>query len=117
MSLEESLAANTQALIALTDAFLAYQDSKVQTFVMDKQDPKPAASPLAVAVELTVIAAAVEASPSSQPVAYKDVADEIMRVFRIDRSKVISVLAKFGATKGPQLKESDYPAVLKELSQ
>jgi hypothetical protein len=44
------------------------------------------------------------------------VAKAITDVFKVDRAKVIEVLAKFGAAKGPQLKPADYAAFLKELA-
>jgi hypothetical protein len=57
------------------------------------------------------------AEPAEQPaeVAYADVAKAITTVFLVDRQKVIAVLAKFGAKKGPELKKADYVAFLAEL--
>ena len=59
----------------------------------------------------------VVAEPAEQPaeVAYADVAKAITTVFLVDRQKVIAVLAKFGAKKGPELKKADYAAFLAEL--
>ena len=59
----------------------------------------------------------VVAEPAEQPaeVAYADVAKAITTVFLVDRQKVIAVLAKFGAKKGPELKKADYAAFLTEL--
>jgi len=46
---------------------------------------------------------------------YAQVAKAITDTFKVDRAKVITALAKFGAAKGPQLKPEDYAAFLKEL--
>ena len=57
----------------------------------------------------------VVAEPVGTEVAYADVAKAITTVFLVDRQKVIAVLAKFGAKKGPELKKADYAAFLAEL--
>jgi len=47
---------------------------------------------------------------------YDDVATAIKAVFRTNRELVVSVLAKYGAKKGPELKPEDYAAFLGDLA-
>lgn len=47
---------------------------------------------------------------------YAQVAQAIIDSFKVDRTKVIAALGKFGAKKGPELKPADYVAFLAELA-
>ncbi len=47
---------------------------------------------------------------------YAQVAQAIIDSFKVDRTKVIAALGKFGAKKGPELKPADYAAFLAELA-
>ena len=47
---------------------------------------------------------------------YAQVAQAIIDSFKVDRTKVIAALGKFGAKKGPELKVGDYAAFLAELA-
>jgi hypothetical protein len=49
-------------------------------------------------------------------VEYAQVAQAIIDSFKVDRTKVIAALGKFGAKKGPELKKEDYAAFLAELA-
>jgi len=65
-------------------------------------------------------------SPTLQPreavveapaaIEYAQVAQAIIDSFKVDRTKVIAALGKFGAKKGPELKVGDYAAFLAELA-
>ena len=119
MSLEQELARNTEAMIALTAAithsFPIVLTNKVVNFVVDDPEspfagivtvapPKPVAShaaPVAKPAKVEV----VTVSPSEpKSVEYADVAAAIVATFKTDRARVVQVLANFGAAKGPQLK-------------
>lgn len=136
MSLEQELARNTAAMVALTaalshrfpevapvtvadiDRLVAPGTSVMHTSapvvtgaewaaLQEKEVPKSAASSALAATPVTPSApAAIE---------YAQVAKAITDVFKVDRAKVVDALAKFGAAKGPQLKAEDYSAFLVEL--
>ena len=126
MSLELELQRCTAALGALSEA-LSAAFGKVHTFTVidtaapapaEVAPPKPQAAPAATppaAVTEPAKPAPATASPSDV-IEYAQVAKAITDVFKVDRAKVIEVLAKFGAAKGPQLKPADYAAFLKELA-
>jgi len=59
---------------------------------------------------------APETSVSTPTIDYAEVAKAITNTFKADRAKTIAALAKFGATKGPQLKPEQYGDFLKELA-
>jgi len=59
---------------------------------------------------------ASETSATTSTIEYAQVAKAITDTFKVDRVKTIETLAKFGATKGPQLKPEDYAAFLKDLT-
>jgi hypothetical protein len=129
MSLEDKIGELTAAVNALTAAMahpyptLADIDAKyaakgiVVTHTSAPAEvapPKPAATPPAAVTEPAKPAPATV--PPSDAIEYAAVAKAITDVFKVDRAKVIEVLAKFGAAKGPQLKPADYAAFLKELA-
>jgi hypothetical protein len=119
MSLEIELQRCTAALEALTavlskTAVFPVIDTTPAEVVPPKSQAAPAAS-----LSATVTAPAkTETAPAapSDVIEYAQVAKAITDVFRVDRTKVIEALAKFGAAKGPQLKPADYAAFLKELA-
>lgn len=136
MSLEQELARNTAAMIALTAALRQYLDApvtaaEISRFItsdvpdsdipvrkipvvtgaewaalQEKEVPKPASSAPAVTLATPPAPAVIE---------YSQVAKAITDVFKVDRAKVVAALAKFGAAKGPQLKAEDYAAFMVEL--
>jgi hypothetical protein len=57
---------------------------------------------------------AVAEAPAA--IEYAQVAQAIIDSFKVDRTKVIAALGKFGAKKGPELKKEDYAAFLAELA-
>ena len=118
MSLELELQRCTAALEALT-AVLG------KTAIFPVIDTTPAKAEVAPPkpVEYTYTAfipTAIPETTSTQAttagIEYAQVAKAITDVFKVNRAKVIEVLAKFGAAKGPQLKPADYAAFLKELA-
>lgn len=120
MSLELELQRCTAALEALTAA-LSAAFGKVHTLTVidtaapakaEVEPPKPAATPPAAVTPISG-SGTPEVTPTIE---YAQVAKAITDVFKVDRAKVIAVLAQFGATKGPQLKPADYAAFLKELA-
>jgi len=118
MSLELELQRCTAALEALTavlgkTAIFPVIDTVGPTKA-EVVFPKPAATPPAAVTAPAKPAPAT--APPSDAIEYAAVAKAITDVFKVDRAKVIEVLAKFGAAKGPQLKPADYAAFLKELA-
>ena len=124
MSLEDKISELTAAVNALTAA-LAHPVPTVKPFVPDvthypeaktevarpKSPPTPApAAPTSAAPETTSTPA------TTGGIDYAQVAMAIVDTFKVDRAKTFAALAKFNATKGPQLKPEDYAAFLKELS-
>ena len=110
MSLEQALAANTAAMIALTAA-LSHRFPEVK----EVEAPKPAITQAAPTTAPTIVVEPAPAAESPSRVDYTQVAKAITDVFKVDRVKVVEALAKFGAAKGPQLKAEDYAAFLEEL--
>lgn len=117
MSLEQELARNTEAMIALTAALTA----RAAPAAPVEQPVEKVKPPKLVAVGTTSSAPAAtpdtpvaDAAPSA--VDYATVAKAITDTFKVDRVKTIEALAKFGAAKGPQLKPADYAAFLAELA-
>lgn len=104
MSLELELQRCTAALEALT-AVLG------KTAIFPVIDTTPAKAEVAPPKP-----APSTAAPPSDVIEYAAVAKAITDVFKVNRAKVIEVLAKFGAAKGPQLKPADYAAFLRELA-
>ena len=138
MSLEQELARNTAAMIALTAALshrfpevapvtIAEIDRFITSDVPDndipvRQVPVVTGAEWAALQEKEVpksASSAPAATPVTPPapaaIEYAQVAKAITDVFKVDRAKVVAALAKFGAAKGPQLKAEDYAAFLVEL--
>ena len=122
MSLELELQRCTAALEALSEA-LSAAFGKVHTFTVidtaapaEVVPPKPQAAPAAPASTTSATTPASGTPEVTPTIEYAQVAKAITDVFKVDRAKVIEVLAKFGAAKGPQLKPADYAAFLKELA-
>jgi hypothetical protein len=135
MSLEQALADNTAAireLIAVmrpaapvTAPVMTYHvestKDNVSTIVaridglpvLVKPDEKAAPEVPYVMPALQPREAVVEAPAA---VEYAQVAQAIIDSFKVDRTKVIAALGKFGAKKGPELKVGDYAAFLAELA-
>ena len=120
MSLELELQRCTEALSTLTEALKAFQMPTVATTppkaAKAVADPKPAATPPAPVTAPEVIAPPEAATAPPSEVDYAAVAKAITDTFPVDRAKVVAALAKFGATRGPQLKPQDYAAFLAELT-
>ena len=120
MSLESRIEENTAAILALTAALLA----------QGATSPKPRAVAPAASGQTTaeVVKAAVPESTTSAPapaavsaapaapastaapkaVTYEQVAKAITECVKLDRAKVVAVLAQFGVKKGPELKPEQY---------
>jgi len=116
MSLEDKIGELTAAVNALAAAMtrpspaLADIDAKyaAKGIVVTHTSAKAEVAPPKPAPSTTV--------PPSDVIEYAAVAKAITDVFKVNRAKVIEVLAKFGAAKGPQLKPADYAAFLRELA-
>jgi len=114
MSLEDKIGELTAAVNALaaamTHPFPALKGAKpwVSEAIPAPEQAKAEVAPPKPAPSTTV--------PPSDVIEYAAVAKAITDVFKVNRAKVIEVLAKFGATKGPQLEPADYAAFLKELA-
>jgi hypothetical protein len=126
MSIEEALAANTAAIIALTSAISAGNKPTAIESAPAAPAAKPgkkaaAANPPAVAAP--VAAPPVAPAPTTSPVAtapaatatpsFKAVADALVEVVaKRNREAGIDLLAKYGAAKVPELKPEDYRAFI-----
>lgn len=132
MSLEAALAANTAAIIGLTEVWgkLAAMgkviDRKVEAGEQTKttagnleipltkvEAPKPVPTPPA-AETVAAPAETVTASPSE--ITYLQVGQAITDMVKVDRPRAIAALAKFGAKKGPDLKPEQWADFLKEIA-
>lgn len=122
MGIEQTIQGLTDAVVALTKVLAASHDTLACTTSIPPKviSPKPAATPIASATATHTPTAPAVAEPAaaspSEEVSYVTVAKAITDTFQKDRAKVIAALAKFGATKGPQLKAADYAAFLEELA-
>ena len=135
MSLEQELARNTAAMIALTAA-LSHRFPEVAPVTIAEIDRLVApgipvvhtSAPVVTGAEWAALqekevpksaSSALAATPATPPapaaIEYAQVAKAITDVFKVDRAKVVAALALFGAAKGPQLKAGDYAAFLVEL--
>jgi len=115
MSLEQELARNTEAMIALTAALTAHAAPAPAEKV---KPPKPVAVATPTSPAADPIATSTPTEPSSpSAIGYADVAKAITNTFKVNRAKTIETLAMFGATKGPQLKPEDYALFLKVLAE
>ena len=130
MSLEQAISDNTAAIYELIAA-LTHQAKQV---TLDLKAPKydalltkPVVTlvPPSGKVTLAGFSPLLESLPEPpaelipDPVfvpTYDDVATAIKAVFRTNRELVVSVLAKYGAKKGPELKPEDYAAFLGDLA-
>lgn len=138
MSLEQELARNTAAMVALTAALshrfpevAPVTPAEISRFLAGTSASVvhwPSSAPVVTGAEWAALQEKeVPKSASSDPAAtpvtpsapatieYAQVAKAITDVFKVDRAKVVAALAKFGAAKGPQLKAEDYSAFLVEL--
>jgi hypothetical protein len=125
MSLEDKIQGLTDAVRALTKAL---EPTIITQVVEDPAPakaevvpPKPKATPTPSTAGLTASTTNEPPETTSTPattagIEYAQVAKAITDTFKVDRVKTIETLAKFGATKGPQLKPEDYAAFLKELT-
>ena len=123
MSLEQELARNTEAMIALTAALTAHAAPAAPVAAPAEKVKPPKLVAVAVSpvetmpsmptVTLTTVS---ETSGTTPTIDYATVAKAITDTFKVDRVKTIEALAKFGAAKGPQLKPEDYAAFLAELA-
>ena len=116
MSLELELQRCTAALEALTAVL-----GKTAIFpVIDTTPVKAEVAPPKLVKSTASTPTAIPETTSTQAttagIEYAQVAKAITDVFKVNRAKVIEVLAKFGAAKGPQLKPADYAAFLKALA-
>ena len=123
MSLELELQRCTAALETLSAALTAVLGKTAIFSVIDTTrtkaevaPPKPQAAPVAPASTTSATTPASGTPEVTPTIEYAAVAKAITDVFKVDRAKVIEVLAKFGAAKGPQLRPKDYAAFLKELA-
>ena len=137
MSLEQALADNTAAIreliaamrpaasVAALKSVTTYHVestkddvstivARVETLpVLVKPDEK-AAPEVAYAMPALQPREVVVEAPAA--IEYAQVAQAIIDSFKVDRTKVIAALGKFGAKKGPELKPADYAAFLAELA-
>jgi len=131
MSLEQDMRDLKNALQELTATLKAFPPASVapKAFVPDvthypeaKAEVAPPKSPTpAPAADTTAPLTSPAPETTSTPattagIDYAQVAKAITDTFKVDRAKVITALAKFGAAKGPQLKPENYAAFLKELT-
>lgn len=119
MSLEAALEANTAAVrdLITTWSKLITQGKNINARVADGEVHTVTAGPekvLVAKVEPTAKAEPAAESPSE--ITYDTVSAAINAGVKADREKVVAALAKFGAKKGPELKESDWAAFVKEIA-
>ena len=127
MSLEQAISDNTAAIYELISTLT----NNAKQVTLDLKAPKYDALPTKPVVTLVkpegkvTVAFTHEVLPEPpaeripDPVfvpTYDDVSAAIKAVFRTNRDLVISVLAKYGAKKGPELKPEDYAAFLGDLA-
>jgi hypothetical protein len=137
MSLEQALDRNTEAMIIMTRALnmvalpVAMGVKLTKAEVKEAEVPKPVEAvvavthPAASTATDTTPEAPIESLPpadttkntalATKAIEYAEVAAAIVATFKTDRVKTIDALARFNATKGPQLKPEDYAAFLKVL--
>ena len=127
MSLEQALADNTAAIreliAAMRPAAPATVTAVVQAITAPAADtskivlidPDEKAAP-EVAYTLPALQPREVVVEAPAAIEYAQVAQAIIDSFKVDRTKVIAALGKFGAKKGPELKVGDYAAFLVELA-
>ena len=127
MSLEQALADNTAAIRELIAAMRPAAPATVTAVVQAitapaadtskivLTDPDEKAAP-EVAYTLPALQPREVVVEAPAAIEYAQVAQAIIDSFKVDRTKVIAALGKFGAKKGPELKPADYAAFLVELA-
>ena len=127
MSLEQALADNTAAIRELIAAMRPAAPATVTAVVQAitapaadtskivLTDPDEKAAP-EVAYTLPALQPREVVVEAPAAIEYAQVAQAIIDSFKVDRTKVIAALGKFGAKKGPELKVGDYAAFLAELA-
>ena len=127
MSLEQALADNTAAIRELIAAMRPAAPATVTAVVQAVTAPAADTSKIVLSEPDEKAAPEVAYTlPALQPrevvveapaaIEYAQVAQAIIDSFKVDRTKVIAALGKFGAKKGPELKPADYAAFLAELA-
>jgi hypothetical protein len=135
MSLEQALADNTAAIRELIAAMRPAASVAAPVMTYHVESTKDDVSTIVARVDgLPVLVKPDEKAapevpyvmPALQPrevvvdapaaIEYAQVAQAIIDSFKVDRTKVIAALGKFGAKKGPELKVGDYAAFLAELA-
>lgn len=127
MSLEQALADNTAAIRELIAAMRPAAPATVTAVVQAVTAPAADTSSIILIEPEEKAAPEVPYTmPALQPrevvveapaaIEYAQVAQAIIDSFKVDRTKVIAALGKFGAKKGPELKPADYAAFLAELA-
>ena len=127
MSLEQALADNTAAIRELIAAMRPAAPATVTAVVQAITAPAADTSKIVLIEPDEKAAPEVPYTmPALQPrevvveapaaIEYAQVAQAIIDSFKVDRTKVIAALGKFGAKKGPELKVADYAAFLAELA-
>ena len=127
MSLEQALADNTAAIRELIAAMRPAAPATVTAVVQAITAPAADTSKIVLIEPDEKAAPEVPYTmPALQPrevvaeapaaIEYAQVAQAIIDSFKVDRTKVIAALGKFGAKKGPELKPTDYAAFLAELA-
>ena len=127
MSLEQALADNTAAIRELIAAMRPAAPATVTAVVQAitapaadtskivLTDPDEKAAP-EVAYTMPALQPREVVGEAPAAIEYAQVAQAIIDSFKVDRTKVIAALGKFGAKKGPELKPADYAAFLAELA-
>ena len=126
MSLEQAISDNTAAIYELISTLTNQAKQVTLDLKAPKYDALPTGtvtltgfSPVQDFKELLESLPEPPAELIPDPVfvpTYDDVATAIKAVFRTNRELVVSVLAKYGAKKGPELKPEDYAAFLGDLA-
>lgn len=126
MSLEQAISDNTAAIYELISTLTNQAKQVTLDLKAPKYDALPTGtvtltgfSPVQDFKELLESLPEPPAELIPDPVfvpTYDDVSAAIKAVFRTNRDLVISVLAKYGAKKGPELKPEDYAAFLGDLA-
>ena len=122
MSIEQALADNTAAireLIAkISHGILLSTEAPAPATKVEA--PKPAATQPAPATATPTPAATAAPEPvvacPSEPIKYDDVFKAITALVKTDKTKVLAVLSKFSAKRGPDLKAEQYSDFLKALA-
>lgn len=120
MSLEAAIVENTQVMRELI-ARLTALPVPVTTPVAEAPQPepvKPAKAEKAAKVEAAPVAQPepTPAVKADAPLKYEDVAPQIIAFSRRDRAACVALLARYGATKLPEVKPEQYAALLAEVN-